>query len=108
MAAGRYSQAKVLPIAVARSFAPVNVVPSSSPIAGPSPLLQATLPLCAASLLGHSQLCRLRVSTSIGTTGSHVPPTARIAFPPPLCRTPTDSKQAPSGFDAVDTLSKLH
>ncbi len=45
----------------------------SSPVTGPSPLLQATPPLCAASVLSRSRFCRLRVSLSIGTTGSHVP-----------------------------------
>ena len=45
----------------------------SSPITGPSSLLLATPPLCAALVLSRSRFCRLRVSLCIGTTGSQVP-----------------------------------
>ena len=45
----------------------------SDSVTEPSPLLQATPSLCAASVLFHSRFCRLRFSLLISTTGSQVP-----------------------------------
>ena len=45
----------------------------SGPVTGLSSLLQATPPLCAASVLSPSRFCCLRFSLLISTTGSQVP-----------------------------------
>ena len=76
----------------------------SSPVTGPSSLLQATPPLCAASVLSRSRFCRLRVSLAIGTTGSHVPrksPDRVLAASMPdaaraVGRCPSDSSRSPT------------
>jgi len=64
---------RLLPSLVGRRLRQESRVPSLHPHYRASSLVRTRPPLCSASVLGSSRVCRLEVSLGIGATGSHVP-----------------------------------
>ena len=64
---------RLLPSLVDRHLRLESRVPSLHPHYRASSLIRTRPPLCSASVLGSSRVCRLEVSLGIGAPGSHVP-----------------------------------